>query len=358
MRTKLQQLYDRFYYGFERWLVARSEIKNCKKRLSGQTVGREFHDEWRRVIRPYWQRYGARPNKCWAQEIYLITGSADPRYLPMDVYSQRILPYFNDPAFVRPLADKNLNSLMYPGIKRPETVYKYMTGQYCADDFSPITQEEAVARLTQTEHAFLKPSRFSAEGQDIRSLRFPRDTEELPDILRRYAGLDYIVQRAVIQHPALAELNASSVNTLRVITLRFRGEVRILSAILRVGAAGSDIDNIGAGGYQCPVAPDGSLGERAYTHRSGQHAYVDRTADGVIFAGRTVPSFDRVRETVIRLARTTPHLGYIAWDIAIDEEGDPVLIEFNAHVPGQNQATCGPTFGELTDEVLSEVFGK
>ena len=40
----------------------------------------------------------------------------------------------------------------------------------------------------------------------------------------------------------------------------------------------------------------------------------------------------------------------------MDKTGDPVLIEFNVHVPGQNQEICGPTFADLTEEVLAEVF--
>ena len=51
-----------------------------------------------------------------------------------------------------------------------------------------------------------------------------------------------------------------------------------------------------------------------------------------------------------------PLVRIVGWDIAVDEEGDPVFIEFNCN-PGQNQMTYGPTFGDYTDEVLEEVFG-
>ena len=57
-----------------------------------------------------------------------------------------------------------------------------------------------------------------------------------------------------------------------------------------------------------------------------------------------LPQNDNLLETVVR-------------DIAIDEMGDPVVIEYNIR-PEQNQMTCGPTFGEMTDEILSEVFAK
>ena len=79
---------------------------------------------------------------------------------------------------------------------------------------------------------------------------------------------------------------------------------------------------------------------------------------GLHFGGAVVPCYDKVRETALELAKKTPYHHYVAWDFAVDETGDPVLIEYNVHVPGQNQETSGPTFGDITDEVLAEVYGR
>ena len=51
-----------------------------------------------------------------------------------------------------------------------------------------------------------------------------------------------------------------------------------------------------------------------------------------------------------------PYFDLIGWDFAVDEDGEPVFIEFNV-MPEQNQISCGPSFGKLTDEVLAAVFG-
>ena len=55
--------------------------------------------------------------------------------------------------------------------------------------------------------------------------------------------------------------------------------------------------------------------------------------------------------------RRMAHFRIIGWDIAVDRAGEPVLVEFNAP-PGQMQGTNGPIFGDLTDAVLEEVFGR
>ena len=64
-----------------------------------------------------------------------------------------------------------------------------------------------------------------------------------------------------------------------------------------------------------------------------------------------IPSYDRVLETIKKNHKYLPYFKIIGWDFAIDREGEPVLIEFNVS-PEQNQLTCGPTFGKLTDQIL------
>lgn len=53
-----------------------------------------------------------------------------------------------------------------------------------------------------------------------------------------------------------------------------------------------------------------------------------------------------------------PLFRLISWDIAIDENDSPVLIEANLFV-GElefHQLNNGPIFGEETEDILKEVF--
>lgn len=358
MRTSRQQLYDNFYYGFERWLIAKSDTRKARKRLKGIKFDKQFYHEYKNSVCPYWAQFGIKPNIVWVKYNYLLTGSMDPRYIPNDILATRILPHFNNSIFVRPLADKNLNNLVFPGMKRPKTAFKYMSGEYCQDDFSPISKDEAMNACQCKGRYFIKPTRNSSEGNDIRSFPGTIDRQELSVLLERYRDVDYIVQHGVTQHADLAALNESSVNTIRLITLLFQGKPHILSSILRIGNSGCDVDNIGAGGYQCSIRPDGTLDKMAYTHQAEKDSFVAESRDGIRFEGIAVPSYNKVCSAALEYASKAPHLKYIAWDFAIDQSGDPVMIEFNANVPGQNQETCGPTFGDLTDAVLAEVFNR
>ncbi|MGM9615747.1 MAG: sugar-transfer associated ATP-grasp domain-containing protein [Oscillospiraceae bacterium] len=355
MRSSRQKLYDDFYYGFERWLVVLFEDFRARKRVRKIQFSPEFYTNFKNVVRPYWAQFGVRPKLCRIKDNYLLHHSLDPRYIPGDLYLRKIIPHFNPLDSVNTLTDKNLNSLLYPAAPRPATAFKHMSGQYCLDDFTPVTRAEAIARIAPGQGYVIKPSRDSSEGMDV---RFFTAEDDLDELLNRFRGADYIVQEAVRQHPVLASLNDSSVNTLRFVTLLFQGKAHLLSAILRVGAPGSRVDNIGAGGYQLTFRPDGTLTDVAYTIVHGKPVFLREQIGDIRFAGMAIPGFHEARELVLSLAAQTPHLKLIAWDIAIDEQARPVLIEFNASMPGQNQETCGPTFGDLTDDVLAEVFGK
>lgn len=357
MRTKRQILYDRLYYGIE--LDIRRFFFNLQgfKAMRGIKFDKEFYRAYREEVVPYWKKFGIRPKCHWFKQLYLWQGVVNPRNIPADVFYRYVDPYFNACMYTRPLNDKNLHHLTCPGVKRPETVFKYMDGSFCLDDLTPIPPEKARALLEQAGRYILKPARDTGSGADISFFDGPLSAAETDALLGKYANVDYVVQRVLVQHPDLARFNASSVNTIRAITLVFHGQVHILSAIIRIGHPGSRVDNIGRGGYQVTILPDGTLDKLAYTHQDGKYLFLEQTETGERFEGAVVPSWDALCNTAKNLALKMPHLKLIGWDLAVDEQGDVVLIEFNTEV-GQNQETCGPTFGDLTDEVLAEIFQK
>lgn len=357
MRSSYQLFYDRVYYGFEKWLQI--SVMNLRERykLFGRKFDREFHRAYKNSIRPYWAKFGVRPHKLWFKYYYLLTGSLDPRYIPDDIHFNTVVRHFNPDDYIRQLEDKNLHTLIFPGIKRPETVFKRLGASYTNDDFKPISRQEAMARLQEEGDFIVKPTRYTGQGANVRVFH-TMSSEETEALLAPYdSKADYIVQKVVRQHPSLAHFNRSSLNTLRVVTLVFHDKPHLLSAILRVGHDGSPVDNVSAGGYQAVVRPDGKLEKLAYTKKDGKTAFVEQTDSGVRFENFQIPSWDKVRDTALYAAEHLPHLKFIGWDFAVDEAGDVVLIEFNPEL-GQNQENCGPTFGDITDEVLAEVFKK
>lgn len=356
MRSSRQQFYDNFYYSFERWLIAVFENVRTWKQFLGVKFSKEFYDTYKKTIRPYWARFGIKSKIHWTKFIYAQTGSLDPRYIPNDLYVRDILPHFNPHMYVRPMADKNLNNLFLPEAVRPETAFKHMSGSFCDDNFLPLTREEAFGRIREDWNYVIKPATGSSQGKNVTFFEGSRGADAIRDILNSYDTIDYIVQRAIVQHPDLNLLNASSINTIRPITLVLNGKPILLSTAIRFGAPGSKVDNLGSGGYQCDIRWDGTLAKTAFTHRNGKNELIEETADGVRLEGFPIPGYDTVCKASLDYAARMPHVKMVAWDFAVNENCEAVLIEFNTIIPGQSQETCGPTFREYTDEVLSEVF--
>ncbi len=73
--------------------------------------------------------------------------------------------------------------------------------------------------------------------------------------------------------------------------------------------------------------------------------------------GFEIPSYHEAVETVKRLHLQLPFFNLIGWDVAIDENGDPVVIEWNAK-PGLSQSAYGPGFGEYTERILKELWNR
>ena len=114
------------------------------------------------------------------------------------------------------------------------------------------------------------------------------------------------------------------------------------------------VDNIGAGGYACPIHEDGSLNELGVNRKA---EWRSKNQNGIYFKDIIVPSYQDIVQTVKREHRKLAHFKLIGWDFSVDTNSDPIFIEYNV-CPGSNQITCGPTFGDLTEKVLEEVFIK
>ncbi len=355
MRSGFRKKWDELDLKIESAYRKHSYRKKAKLRLKRMQGGFRCDREYKEIVLPFWKKYGYKPQKFWYQIFSDREQKVDPRYIPDDLYYGELIPYFSNSQFRRFGEDKCYHDVWLPEMKRPETIAKNIAGVYYSSEMTPITRDEALDRAAAFSDEFLiKPSIDSGEGRLIRFFEGGKVTREELDKAFRDIGANFIVQAAVKQHPVLSRLNPSSLNTIRVVSFFFEGEVTVLSCILRIGAAGSKVDNVGAGGFACPIKPDGRLNDRAVNRKA---EWVEENATGIKFRDVTIPHFSRVLEDVKKAHKKLAHFKLIGWDISVDTEGDPVMIEFNT-CPGSNQISCGPTFGDLTERVLDEYFVK
>ena len=171
----------------------------------------------------------------------------------------------------------------------------------------------------------------------IRSNTALRDLEDF--VLEEKA----VVEEVVRQDPRMAEFSSASVNTVRIVTmLTEHGDVLIVSAALRAGIGGAIIDNWSAGGIGVGIdRRTGRLNKFAYDKRS--HAYPAHPTTGVVFEDRHVPEWDRLAAFAAEVQRALPFYRLLGLDLALDQAGEPVLIEINGSADLTfNEQVAGP----------------
>lgn len=201
--------------------------------------------------------------------------------------------------------------------------------------YAPDADDAALARfLSAHETVFLKP-RALTMGEGIRRV----ETAAIPDRAAFAAECrekHILLEEAITQHEKLAELNPSSVNTVRIVCARdAAGRVHMIGAALRCGGRGSAVDNFHGGGVAYTI--DLASGRVLTPGRDNSTLceYTHHPSTGAAVVGLELPHWDQA----LRLARQgmdiVPSIGYIGWDMAVTPDGVE-LIEGNYNWPGGN----------------------
>lgn len=188
----------------------------------------------------------------------------------------------------------------------------------------------------------------SAQGRGVTVFKQGRD-----DILQLTGSGDFVIQRFVAQTSFFDRFNPANVATLRITTVKVgTGPAEGRAAYLRLGR--SDSETIfAASNIRVPIVDDrGSLAEIGV---SPEWERLESHPDtGEAFAGAVIPAFDEARAACEGLHDRLPHVTVIGWDVAIDTEGRPQVLEWNCFHPGIvfSEMSTGPSFADLGWERL------
>lgn len=348
-------------------MVYRSRLKGFL-RARPDVAAYRLSSSMRRDIRGYWSKFGLTPPHAdWFRLFYALTGRQDPRFIPEETFRVELERWINTQSLADAYSDKNLLDKRFPDAVRPEAVLRRMHGRYYSGQYAPLTRESAAQLLRKLNGPFIvKPSiGDTGSGQNVNlitiaddSIHADRRSIELADIEVPYGG-NFIIQRQVRQHGSMAAYHNDSLNTCRIITLRVRDEYKVIGATFRMGN-GSYVDNGHAGGLLCGVGIEsGELNATAVDVVFREHLRHPRT--GVCFAGRTIEHFDDMKNLALSLHRTLVYFDMVSFDIGLDADAAPCLIEVNLWGQGiePHQVLKGsPLFGDDTDEMLALVAAR
>lgn len=283
-----------------------------------------------------------------------VTGKFDPYIFPEDLFRTTIEYALNNQEVRAGWSDKNYFDQILPKTYTAEILIRNINGVFYNSDFQIISKEQATDSVKKYDKFVIKPSTETGFGREVCKYEKPYNVEK---IFREYKK-NFCVQSLIRQHKIFSSLNESSVNVIRAITLFIDGKCEFLSGTVRCGAPGSFIDmtktSNGKGMLVIGIDEDGCFKDRAY-YQNGE--YINVMPNGFQFAGKEIPNWDEMKNVLINCHKKMPHFGFIGWDIAINENGKPIIIEYNVTGPGvlYYQYTNGPLFGNRTEQILNYV---
>jgi len=284
-------------------------------------------------------------------EVYKHVRGFDERFLSHELYLPLVAHALNDYHYTKFFEDKGLlGNICKGGLNYPYCVVRYINGDCYDNDMHQISKAEANARCHQEGLLIVKPSADGYGGHGVKKFNGGEHAQLIEEV-EQMGYKKFVVQRCIKQHAVMAQFNDSSLNTFRIETLYLNGKATCHSIILRVGPKGSLVDNLAAGGIGVGVDMDGSLADVGYTLSLEK---LD-TFNGVVLKGK---KFDFMPQLVAEILQahqdTYPLCKFIGWDVCIDEEQGPVIIELNSSQPGifVEQMCTGPIFGDRTEEVI------
>lgn len=301
----------------------------------------------------YFKQYGFKVSSAFPEIYKRCNGIESDKYIPASLYFYYISPYLVNMNLSMAYVDKNMYFRHFPDVRQPKTIFHNMSGRFYTEEMQEVTFDEAVETLNGKVRFIVKPSIESGRGRDVKMV-VGGGKIQIANTLKEYES-NYIIQEVVKQHPEMGRLNPTSLNTCRLYTYRRVGtsDYMLLGAAVRFGGKGAYRDNACTGGGFCKINDDGSVEDAIHNYRRFGWGSLN-TEKGL--EGLYIPNYDKVLETAMRLHKTIPYMDLIGWDIAVDEEGEPVLIELNQYPDCEFlQIFNGPMFGEYTDELLERI---
>ncbi|NLC05748.1 MAG: hexapeptide transferase [Erysipelothrix sp.] len=350
---RLERISRKIYHRLDHQRLAIEARRSCRQQLKSMNGGfKGTNQQFQKDVLTFWNSYNIKPHKMWFDLYGFKDQRYNPYYIPEDIYWTTIYPKVNKVEFRQAYTDKCFYDRLFPTLKQPRFILKNSHGILYDQQHNIITYDMALNLLSKETTFVIKPSIHSGEGIDITF--YKQRQYSIDNLLQSYQS-NYIIQEIADQHEILKSLHPESLNTIRIISYLYQGEVHISSAILRIGQGGSKLDNFTSGGVAVAINDDGSL------HTKGVNVlgqWLTHHPDtNIEFESITLPNYNKVIEAVKQAHLLTHHFMIIGWDFTIDKDGEPLFIEYNG-APGMNQITGGPLFGKHTKEILNSLLIK
>lgn len=283
-------------------------------------------------------------SKKYAPWLYVYTAMAGhfkEGWIPDNYYHQVVIPKiqgdYGKISFLKPL-----NNKLFEVPASPDIAY-FINGHWFSPDLKPIAKDAL------KELAFDKGDRIvykldqSYQGRGV--FVYNQSSLNVEELEIKGNGT---LQMYIEQHPFFDEFLADSVANIRMTTVIGRDHTPSLRACyLRFGRS-SETHVKSDSHVRVPVAlGSGELSNVGYLNnwKTITHHPDSLTS----FSKKTIPSYSNCVQLVLELHKNLPMVQAIGWDLAVDKNNRPRLMEWNGY--GNDikfsEATQGPCFIDL-----------
>jgi len=293
-----------------------SDIKNALSVFEPKDISRDEYKKQYKKLFVFRYIYSLRPND------YYLYDFEKANYKDRSGFMTRQLTdgYYlgiNDKKFRKILDNKNLS---YEVLKK-----YYKREMVCISDRSH--KDEFKKFVKNIDRFILKPlNGHSGDGIEIIDVNKFKTINDLFEYTS--SKIPYVAEELIKQSKDLGCFHEQSVNTIRVVTFQYKGDIAILWTFLRTGQGDHEVDNMGALGVGARI--DEKTGKIISDGVDWKGAKVKVHPDSKIqFKGFQIPRWNELIEFVKGLAGEISGMHCVGWDLALTDDGW-VLVEGNA----------------------------
>lgn len=294
-----------------------------------------------------WSHAGLKSGDRWLRLHVNLTGIEDPTFCPEDIFFARIERVMNECGHSGfGVEDKGELFRYVPKGAEPKVVLRYVRGSFYDGDCNWIGRESAREMLKG--ELVGKPCR--SNGGNGVALR----NDLTPEWIEQHGGASYIVQKKIEQCDFTAQFNKTSINTIRMMTMRcpWNGEIVVCRSMMRMGVSDCVVDNMMKGGLCVCVGDKGQLGKYAYDYDGKR--FEKHPVSGLTFEGMSHPGYGKMVEMAKAIHANVLDFNLLSFDLVQRKDGSICVVEINATSEGitQLQYDFGGLFGKHTEQVV------
>lgn len=331
-------------------IYIRNEAYFLRKKVTKKKGVKIINKNVRRTIKAYsLQKFGKTAFWPYLALYSEIRGEFKEGWIPYDYYRFYLLPKIN-PKPAMYFNDLKTFDFQLFGNFAIEPLFCFITGLFYGSAFEPFDIHVVNSFFSSYNDIIVIKEEGGWGGQQVKIIHSSLFSEN--DLKK---NKNYVIQPYIKQYKTLNDLYPHSVNTFRINTfIQKDGNVVVKYVWLRFGSDGKNMDNMTTGGNYLYFDLNGKPEKMIYDDLG--FPLGDRHKNtGFLFADVKIPMFGEMLERCKYAHRKFPYVRLIAWDVCINEAGEPKLIEWNANNPSfpKQEARFGPLWKDALENIYN-----